>query len=107
MHFGRKNGNLGFPSLDMEEEDPHTRKMPLHELPQSHQMEMALSVVRTFHPHIADAIDRFWGFQECSDYLKKLIFDGADPKSHTRAGFRPEVLSALLSLQSFHVVTMR
>jgi len=103
-----KNESLGFPPTT--EEDGQalaTRKMPLYELPVNHQIEQALGVVGGRHPHIAKAIDAFWGFKEGEDYLTKLIFDGSDPKSYTREGFKPEVLSALLTLQSLHKVTKR
>lgn len=102
------NGSLGFPTLvDPEEQPLDTWPMPLHDLPLNHQIEVALGVVGARHPHIVKAVRAFWGFPEGEDYLKKLIFDGMDPKSHTREGFRPDVLSALLSLQAIHTVTMR
>lgn len=81
-----------------------TWPMPLDDPPVNHQIAMALNVIEKEHQHIAKASVSFWGFQEGADYLKKLIFDGSDPKSHTREGFRSEVLTALLTLQSLHVV---
>ncbi|MBV5347463.1 hypothetical protein JZU46_04515 [bacterium] len=104
-----KNEALGFPPLLKEDETAvsDTWPMPLHDLPVRHQIEMALIVVDQRHPHIAKAIVTFWGFQEGADYLKKLIFDGSDPKSHSREGFRSEVLTALLTLQSLHLVKPR
>lgn len=109
MHYNHsdKNEALGFPPLVYEEETgvADTWPMPLHDLPVNHQIELALSVIRKRHPHIAKAINTFWGFQEGADYLEKLIFDGSDPKSHIREGFKSEVLASLLTLQSLHQVT--
>lgn len=103
-----KNEAWGFPPLEEPQEwQMDTWPMPLHDLPLNHQIEVALGVVGIRHPHIVKAVRAFWGYPEGEDYLKKLIFDGSDPKSHTREGFRPEVLSALLSLQAIHVVTRR
>lgn len=81
-----------------------TWPMPLHDLPVEHQIQQALIVVASRHPQVAKAIVTFWGYQEGADYLKQLIFDGSDPKSHTREGFRADVLAALLNLQSLHVI---
>jgi hypothetical protein len=81
--------------------------MPLHELPFQYRMDSSLAVKNAHHPHIADAIDRFWGSQECDEYLGKLIYAGNDTKSHTRVGFKSEVLTSLLNLKSMHKVTAR
>lgn len=107
MHYFdiEKNEALGFPPLvDPVEAVSDTWPMPLHDLPENHQIEQALNVIGEKHRHIARAIVTFWGYQEGTDYLAKLIFDGADPKSHTREGFRSDVLAALLTLQSLHPV---
>ncbi|OQW88083.1 MAG: hypothetical protein BWK72_10055 [Rhodoferax ferrireducens] len=108
MHYFdiEKNQALGFPPLvDKVETVSDTWPMPLHDLPENHQIEQALNIIGEKHPHIARAITTFWGFQEGADYLDKLIFDGSDPKSHTREGFKSDVLAALLTLQTFHSVT--
>ena len=112
MHdFNRdKNESLGFPPLSDKPDESmelDTWPMPLHELPVEHQVQQALIVVAHRHPHIAKAIAMFWGHQEAADYLRQLIFDGSDPKSHTREGFKSDVLTALLNLQSLHVVKKR
>lgn len=102
-----KNEALEFPPLvdkPEEENEVDTWPMPLHDLPVEHQVQQALIVVAHRHPHIAKAIATFWGYQEGADYLKQLIFDGSDPKSHTREGFKADVLTALLNLQSLHVI---
>jgi hypothetical protein len=109
-HFNNndsKNESLGFPPLADKPEDENntdTWPMPLHDLPVEHQVQQALIVVAQRHPQIAKAITTFWGYQEGADYLEQLIFDGSDPKSHTREGFRADVLAALLNLQSLHVI---
>jgi len=103
-----KNESLGFPPALEEDGKPvSTRPMPLFELPENHQMQQALGVIAEKYPHIAKAIDAFWGFKEGEDYLTKLIFDGSDPKSYEREGFKPDVVGALLTLQSIHKVTRR
>lgn len=102
-----KNESLGFPPLvDRPEGESiaDTCPMPLHDLPVEHQIQTALLVIANRHPHIAKAIRTFWGSKEGRDYLNQLIFDGSDPKSHTREGFKSEVLAALLNLQALHVV---
>ena len=109
-HFNNsdsQNEPFRFPPLvdrPGDENTTDTVPMPLHDLPVEHQIQQALTVVANRHPRVAKAIATFWGYQEGADYLKQLIFDGSDPKSHTREGFRAEVLAALLNLQSLHVV---
>lgn len=102
-----KNESLGFPPIVDKPDDGSTTDtwpMPLHDLPVEHQIQQALAVVSQWHPHIAKAITAFWGHQDAADYLEQLIFDGSDPKSYTREGFRVDVLTALLNLQSLHVI---
>lgn len=100
------NKALVFPPVKERPESyvPDTLPMPLHDLPEPHQVEVALEVVRQKYPRVANTIRIFWGFPEGADYLTKLIFDGCDPKSHTREGFKSDVLNALLTLQSLHRV---
>ena len=97
----------GFPPLNEGEDELPTRRMSLDELPSPHQLEASLEVIRLHHPHIARAIDALWGYAECEQYLNRLVFDGHDERAHTRAGFRPEVLTALMRLQGLHVITAR
>jgi hypothetical protein len=109
-HFNNndsKNESLGFPSLvDKPGDEPitDTWPMPLHDLPEEHQIQQALTVVASQHPQIAKALVAIWGYQEGADYLEQLVFNGSDPRSHTREGFSTDVLTALLNLQSLHVV---
>jgi hypothetical protein len=107
MHAQDNHGATGQTSNATGQGDGSTRTMALSELPLSHQMDVAIKTIDEHYPHIAKAILNFWGYKECDEYLGKLIYDGSDVKSHTRVGFRPEVMTALLSLQSLHVVTMR
>lgn len=102
-----KQPPLAFPELSVEEEDPDTRNMALHEMPLHYQIDRAREVVRAHHPRIASTLDSMWGYKECADYLEKLTFDGTDPTGHTRVGFKPEVLTALLRLQAMHVINYR
>jgi hypothetical protein len=103
-----KNESLGFPPAQKEDgRSADTLQMPLFELPLNHQIDQALAVIGKRHPQIARAIDAFWGFKEGEDYITKLIFDGSDPKSFEREGFKPDVVGALLTLQSIHKVARR
>ena len=92
MATSGKNETLGFPTLKWEEEEMATRPMPLHELP----------IIARHHERIAKAITVFWGTRDCVEYIQKLVLSGGDGFGNARIGFKPEVVSALLSLISLH-----
>jgi len=102
MATSGKNETLGFPTLKWEEEDLDTRPMPLHELPRQVGIDNAMAIVAKHHERIAKAITVFWGSRDCVEYIQKLVMSGGDGLGHTRVGFKPEVVSALLSLISLH-----
>jgi hypothetical protein len=94
----------GFPPLAWEAEDLATRPMPLHELPRQVGIDLSIAVVAKHHERIAKAIEMFWGTRDCVEYIQKLVLSGGDGLGQTRIGFKPEVVSALLSLISLHQV---
>lgn len=99
-----KQDPSGFPPLTWEAEDLETRRMPLHELPRQAGIDAALDVVARHHGRLAVAIKSFWGTRDCVEYIQNLVMSGGDGFGNARVGFKPEVVSALLSLASLHVV---
>lgn len=99
-----KKEDTGFPPIDMDEEELVTRPMPLHELPRQVGIEQAVAIIAQRHQRIADAIRIFWGTRDCVEYIQKLVMSGGDGFGNARIGFKPEVVSALLSLASLHQV---
>lgn len=93
---------VGFPPISWEEEALATRPMPLHELPTQVGIDMAMAVVDRHHVRIGNAIRLFWGTRDCVDYLQTLVLSGGDGLGNARVGFKPEVLSALMSLITLH-----
>ena len=92
----------GFPVLVWEEDDLATRPMPLHELPRQVGIDNSLDIIGRRHERIAKAIRVFWGTRDCVEYIEKLVMSGGDGLGNTRVGFKPEVVSAMLSLISLH-----
>jgi len=92
----------GFPTLQWEDEELPTRPLPLHELPLCVQVEHEMVVIAANHPRIALAIRTFWGKRDCVEYLQKLILSGGRSDGESRAGFKPEVVSALINLVGLH-----
>lgn len=81
-----------------------TRPMPLHELPRQVGIDQAMAIVRRRHERIANAIEMFWGTRDCVEYIQKLVMNGGDGFGNARVGFKPEVVSAMMSLISLHQV---
>lgn len=102
MATSGKNENTGFPSLQWEDEELDTRPLPLHELPRQVGIEHAMAIIAKHHERVAKAITVFWGSKDCVDYMEKLVLNGGDGFGHARIGFKPEVVSAILSLISLH-----
>ena len=102
MATSGKNETLGFPTLRWEEEELATRPMPLHELPRQVGIDNAMALIAKHHERIAKAITVFWGTRDCVEYIEKLVLSGGDGLGNTRIGFKPEVVSALMSLISLH-----
>ncbi len=91
----------GFPSLSWEEEDLPTRPMPLHERPLQARIDNEMAIIAEHHIRIATAIEKFWGYKDCEEYLQALILSGYK-EGEKRMGFKPEVLSALINLVALH-----
>jgi hypothetical protein len=104
MATSGKNETLGFPTLKWEEEELDTRPLPLHELPREVGIENAVAIIAQHHKRIAKAITVFWGTRDCVEYIEKLVLSGGDGLGRHRIGFKPEVVSALMSLISLHQV---
>jgi hypothetical protein len=94
--------DMEFPPLILEDAQPRTSKPPVSD---AEQIQLALLVVRSLHPRIANTLQTVWGYHECGDYLQKLVFNGSDPADLKRIGFKPEVADALLLLSKLHKVT--
>ena len=99
-----KSTETGFPPIDFEEEELATRPMPLHELPRQVGIDHAMGIIARHHDRIAKSIQLFWGTRDCVEYIQKLVMSGGDGFGNARVGFKPEVVSALLSLTALHQV---
>ncbi len=99
-----KPEETGFPILVWEAEELATRPMPLHELPRQVGIDKAMAVVTQHHERVAKAILAIWGTPECVAYIEQLVLSGGDGFGKARVGFKPEVVTALLSLVSLHEV---
>lgn len=102
MATSGKIENTGFPSLQWEDEELETRPLPLHELPRQVGIDNAMAIIAKHHERVAKAITVFWGSKDCIDYLEKLVLNGGDGFGNARIGFKPEVVSAIMSLISLH-----
>jgi hypothetical protein len=102
---GSKNSSrpneTGFPSLSWEDEELPTRPMPLHELPMQARIDHEMSIIAEHHIRIALAIEKFWGHRDCVEYIQQLILNGS-VNGQDRAGFKSDVLSALINLVALH-----
>ena len=104
MATSDKKDSSGFPVLVWEQEDLETRRMPLEELPRQVGIDYALDIIEQRHERIGRAIKLFWGTRDCVEYIQKLVLNGGDGLGKARVGFKPEVVSALLSLINLHQV---
>jgi hypothetical protein len=93
-----------FPPLILEDE---LRQRSKEALSDEDEMARALEAIGKYHPRIASALKETWGYPECANYLQRLIFNGSDPAVLHRAGFKPEVLDAILILSALHHVVAR
>jgi hypothetical protein len=92
---------VGFPSLNWEDEDFETRPMPLHERPVQARIDAEMALIARHHTHVAVAITRFWGHRDCVHYIESLVLSGVK-EGEKRMGFKPEVLTALMTLAELH-----
>ena len=92
---------VGFPPLSWEEEDLDTRPLPLHERPMQARVDAEMALIGEHHHRIANAIESFWGSRDCVNYLQNLVLSGYK-EGEKRMGFKPEVVSALMTLVELH-----
>ncbi len=100
MATSGKKESAGFPTLKWEDEELATRPLPLHELPLQVGIDNAIGIIAQHHERIAKAITMFWGSPDCVEYIEGLVMSGGDGFGKARIGFKPEVVSALMSLVS-------
>jgi hypothetical protein len=91
-----------FPDLDPEKSGEETRPMPLEELPRQARIDRAKHVIRERHARIANAIEMFWGHNDCVEYIQQLILSGGDGVGHARIGFKQDVIAAFMDLIALH-----
>lgn len=103
MSISRKppKPEIGFPSLQWEDEELDTRPMGLHERPLQARIDFQMAVVAERHVRVALAIEKFWGHHDCVEYIQGLVLNGYN-EGQKRMGFKPEVVSALISLVELH-----
>jgi hypothetical protein len=94
--------DMEFPPLIFEDEPPPISKPPVCEVD---FVAEAMKTVLSKHERIGNTLKSIWGYQECSDYLQKLVYNGSDPADLNRTGFNPEVADALMLLSEVHKVT--
>ena len=92
---------IGFPSLSWEDEELDTRPLPLHERPMQARVDFEMALIAERHIRVALAIENFWGHRDCVDYIQSLILSGYN-EGEKRLGFKPEVLTALMTLVELH-----
>ena len=92
---------VGFPSLSWEEEDLDTRPMPPHERPMQARVDVEMALLGERHARVASAIESFWGSKDCVAYIESLVLSGYK-EGEKRIGFKPEIVSALMTLAELH-----
>jgi hypothetical protein len=90
----------GFPNLEWDEVQD-TRPMGQHERPLQARVDMQMAVVGSRHTRVALAIEKFWGHPDCVTYIEELILGGYK-EGEKRMGFKPEVVTALMTLIELH-----
>lgn len=96
-----QNKDIGFPSIEWEDEQLATRPMPLHERPMQARIDREMAILAAQHIRIAMAIENMWGHKECLEYIQSLVLSGYK-EGQKRMGFKPEVLAALMNLAALH-----
>jgi hypothetical protein len=92
------NDSTNLPAFD--KPDP----APTGESNRQAQIDHEFAILRKHHARIADSIQLFWGHPECDEFIQKLVFNSDDEYVRARAGFKPEVLEAIMKLSSLHIV---
>ncbi len=84
------------------EGDVATQPMSLDDKSPERRKTDALALIGQHHPKVVAAIQATWGFKECAAYLNKLVLNGSDDSGHSRLGFSPQVIEALMGLTQLH-----
>jgi len=92
---------VGFPTLQWDDEELDTRPMPLYERPLQARVDVELALIAEHHIRIAVAIESFWGHRDCVIYIQNLVLSGYK-EGEKRLGFKSEVLTALMTLVELH-----
>ena len=71
------------------------------------RVDRQLAIICKDHERLGKGIAAIWGSPEYDDYLQQLVFNAADAKRDIRAGFKPEVLAALMRLSELHPTEAR
>lgn len=102
QHFKKPSAaEVAFPDLQWEEDNIATRTMALHERPIQARVDIQLALIAEHYPRVAQGIDNFWGQRDCVPYIESLILSGYKD-GEKRMGFKPEVVTALMSLVELH-----
>lgn len=101
IHKKIPNEDVGFPSLQWEDDELDTRPMGLHERPLQARVDWQMAIVAERHVRVALAIETFWGHRDCVDYIQGLVLNGYK-EGQMRTGFKPEVVTALMNLVELH-----
>jgi len=101
IHRNSPKPEVGFPSLQWEDEELDTRPMAMHERPLQARVDWQLAIVAERHVRVALAIENFWGHRDCVEYIQGLVLNGYN-EGQKRMGFKPEVVTALMSLVELH-----
>ena len=82
--------------------DDETQPMSLDDKSPDRRKTDALALIGQHHPKVVAAIQATWGFKECATYLNKLVLNGSDDMGHSRIGFGPQIIEALMGLTELH-----
>ena len=99
--LGPPKPEVCFPSLSWEDEELDTRPMPLHERPLQARVDAEMALLGARHARVAHAVESFWGSKDCVAYIESLVLSGYK-EGEKRMGFKPEILSALMTLADLH-----
>ncbi len=86
----------------VEEEDAPEPVVDLLKLSPQQRLDEAMAIIELHHARVAKTLRAMWGYQECSDYISKLILSGVDGTGKARVGFHQDAASAMLVLGNLH-----
>jgi hypothetical protein len=86
----------------VEEDDEPAPVVDLLKLSPEQRFAQAMAIIERHHARVAKTLQAMWGYQECSDYISKLIMSGVDGTGKARVGFNQDAASAMLVLGNLH-----